>query len=300
MFDVTTKTQKDVYGIGFRKGILYKPLVRVHENTTGKTGTSVRFTLDPEIWGDERIDYLALKRRLRQLAYLNSGLKITYDVDAEDENGPVDISVDYQFNNGLQEYMNRLTKGKGLITQPLIFETEKNDIFVSIAMCYTDGFSSELKSFVNNVNTVYGGDHELGYKEAVAKVIKSYASENNLAKAGQIENEDTREGLMTILTLKVKDPVFEGQGKGKLKMSTVRSTVREITEELLTDYLNRDQKRAKDIVDKALRASKARQAAKKARDAARGLKSANTIDKPNKLKDCVSKKPEDIEIFLVE
>ena len=304
-FSVIVSTGGQQYRCDFEKGVIKKHLYKLKTKVPRReTGTTIIFVPDYEIWNSEWIDFKQVERRCRQLAYLNPGLTINLKIDSIDgEENPVKSEHSFCYNDGLHGYIERLTSGKSIIGDVVEFSgADTNFVGISVAMAWTDAYSNDLKSFVNNVRTVYGGDHETGFKEGLVKAIKRYALENNIIKdQKQIETSDCVEGLTVILSTRIKDPVYEGQGKGKLKMPAVRSDMRESVDNFLYDFLSKDTKRAKEIIEKILKAGKARLAAKRARDAARGVKEVNNIGGlPGKLADCSSKNPDDSEIMFVE
>lgn len=308
---LSIKTGGSRYEIEFEKGIITKNCTKVEDNVEG-TGTTVTYTFDEEIWGDETLDLNKVKKRMRQLAYLNPGLLIYVYFDTVDANGNEVKSEDqFFFPDGLKSYVEQLTKSKQLISEIALVNDvvestnqkgDPNPIDVQIAYAYTDSYSTDVYTFVNNVATENGGDHLTGFKMGVAKAIERYSLENKLVKnASDIASEDTQEGVVAIVSIKLKDPLFEGQGKSKIKMSNVRTAVRNVTENHLYDLLEQDMDQAKRIVNKTLMAAKARIAAKKARESARSKKELlESTGLPGKLADCQSRKPEECEIFLVE
>ena len=258
-----------------------------------------------EIWGEETIDYTLLEHKVRQLAYLNPGLTLWLYLDVKDSLGrELKTFHEYCYPNGIKDYVNKLSNNKIKLTDIFtVNNTSNKDNTVSLAFTWTDTYSNDIKSFVNNINTVDGGDHLTGFKEGIAKAIISYAVDNKYIKDKQdLTNDDTREGLIAVVSVSMKDPVFEGQNKHRMKSSVIRALIREDTAKYLYDVLDKNPDTAKVLIDKVLKASKARLAAKKAREAARGLKSISNTETglPGKLADCTSKNPEECELFLVE
>lgn len=322
-FSCIVKNDGHKYRCDYEKGITKKHLYKLKDKVPKEdTGTTIVFVPDSEIWESDWFRFKDIERRCRQLAYLNPGLKINLKIDSiDDEENEVKAEHHFCYDNGLHGYVERLTKGKSIVGNNIVElvkeskpipvssdNTDENELVednspgISIAMAWTDSYSFDIKSFVNNVRTVYGGDHETGFKEGLVKAVKKYALENNFVKdQKQIETGDCLEGLTVVLSTRIKDPVYEGQGKGKLKMSAVRSSIRESVDEFLYDFLSKDSKRAKEIIEKVLKAGKARLAAKRARDAARGIKEiSNSGGLPGKLADCITKDPSLAEIMLVE
>ena len=305
-FDVTVKTGGRVYETNFEKGIITQHTHEVGECDPAETGTSVSYVLDDEIWGEDVFDFHKLDTRLRQLAYLNPGLTMYLYLDTVDAEGkPVKKEEEYCFPEGVKAYVDELTKNKTVLMLPeLVTKTVENEkvggIDVSVALTYTASNSDNIKSFVNSINTEYGGDHETGLRMGISKAIERYALENKVIKdAKAIVSEDTREGLVAILNCSVADPNYEGQGKNKIRMPEVRAAVKNVVETWLYDYLSKDTVTAKKIMEKVLLAAKARVAATKARNAVRSA-SAISTGAVKGLADCSCKDPDQAEIFLVE
>lgn len=305
-FIVTVKTGGKVYETKFQKGIIVE---HTHETGTCEvedTGTSVSYILDDEIWGEDTFDFNRLKTRIRQLAYLNPDLTMYLYLDTKDAEGKaVKLEKEYCFPEGVKAYVEELIAKKAVITEPelikkTVLDEKVGSIDVSIALSYTKANSTDIKSFVNNICTEYGGDHETGLKAGIYRAVSQYAVEQGLVKdAKAITADDAREGLVAILNVAVADPNYEGQGKNKIRMPEVRAAVKDVVEEWLYDYLSRDMNRAKAVIERVLLAAKARAAAKRARDAVRGIKSIDngTVEG---LADCSSKDPSECSIFLVE
>ena len=305
-FNVTVKTGGKVYETNFEKGIITQHTHVVDDCDPAETGTAVSYVLDDEIWGEDVFDFTRLKTRIRQLAYLNPGLTMYLYLDTTDAEGnAVKLDEEYCFPEGVKAYVEELIAKKQPITEPeLITKTFQNEkvgsIDVSVALSYTQANSTDIKSFVNNINTEYGGDHETGLKMGISRAIERYALENKFIKNAKVlTSDDSREGLVAILNVAVADPNYEGQGKNKIRMPEVRAAVKDAVEAWLYDYLSRDVNRAKSVMDKVLMAAKARAAAKRARDAVRGVKSMDT-GAVEGLADCSCKDPAQCSIWLVE
>ena len=284
------------HAIDFAKGLITEKLHVLGPSEA--TGTIVQFKLDKEIWKEEVFDVKKIQKRLRQLAYLNPGLEISFASTMDEAN----IEETYCFPDGLKSYANRVLQGKTVISDIFHSHVNENDIDVAFAYAYTDGFSTELISFCNNIATEAGGDHQIGFYAGVSKAIERYGLEAGLMKtANDITAEDSREGLVGIISVKVKEPKFEGQGKSKIKMPEVRGVVKKIVEDYFFDALCQDDTKGKAILDQVMLAAKARSAAKRARDAVRKTKEAfDTSGLSGKLSDCQSRNAEESEIFLVE
>lgn len=313
--DVLVQTGGKKYLTRFAEGRITEHTHQI-EGEAKDSGTTVTFTPDKKIWKDETFDLKRIHQRIEQLAYLNPGLTMNLDIESKDAEGnEVKLKKSYNFPNGINAYIQKLCKGKDFVADPMYvkgsrqyeFEDDKGkkvmkDVNVKAAFAYTNSYTTNIMGFVNNIYQEYGGDHDNGFKAGILAAIRKYALESKLIKESkQIAAEDTREGLICVLCVSVADPNYEGQGKNNLRMPEVRNAVRQIVEDYLYDYLMKDNKRAKKIIDKCLRAAKVRESVKKARDAARGAKEiASSNGLPGKLADCSSRKPEECEIFFVE
>lgn len=299
IFNLTIWANNKKYLTKFEKGVAVLNTTEVEKDELdidNRTGTSVSFILDPEIWQDEKYDFTAVDKRLQQLAYLNPGLIIFF---ADHTNN----CKKYYYPEGIRAYVEKLTSSKPSLTDIISLNNIEDTNKVSISFRYTDTYNSMLKSFVNNISTDDGGTHEIGFKEGLAKAITAYALENNLIKEkNQINSEDTREGLVVVINLSIKDPVYDGQNKRCLISQEARKFLRETTFNFFYNYLSKNNKEAKTLIEKFISAAKARIAAKKAKEAIRCMKTANDSSSglPGKLADCSSKKPEECELFLVE
>jgi len=318
------------YQIDFARGKTVKPLYETgNKIESGKTGTEVHYVLDKEVWGEEWFDFTHIKNRLKELAYLNPGLTIPFYVESHDAEGKeVHIEETYCFPDGVREFIADAAKSKELLADPLVTSSkvkytvqvhpskvidgkvvtdysrnveEERSMDIDVAVAYTNAFSSNVISFVNNVKTEYGGDHETGFKTGIFAAAKQYLLDKKFIKNDkEVESDDCREGMIAIVSVKLRDPNFEGQGKGRIRMSIVRSSVKQAVEKAFAQFLNEDDNRANAIMEKIMRAVKAREAARKARNIARGIKSIEKAQVVDDLADCTCKDPEKSEIFLVE
>lgn len=295
-FEMNIYTGGKEYLLGFKKGVTTSKLSEIGQ--ADKTGTKVTFTLDREIWLDEVFDLKRLEKRLQQIAYMNPGLTIRYEVE-----GQAKPKV-FCYKDGLKEYMRVLTSGKECITPILYNEKEADGIKVTAALAWTTGYSQDVYSFVNNISTPAGGDHVTGLKTGLSKAVETVMGEGGFLKASEtMESDDAREGVVAIVSIKMKNaPRFEGQGKTKLKMPAARSAVNDLVREMVMELLHADDSMAKAVAKKVSEAIRARIAAKKARDAIRGIKavSSSVGSLPGKLADCTSKRQEETEIYIVE
>ena len=267
---------------------------------TEETGTLVRFKADPAIFTETTVyDFEQLNTRLRQLAFLNKDIRLTLT----DQRCDPPVKHDYKYEGGIIEYVSFLNKGKKVVSEPVIYvEGLQDGIFAEAALQYNDGYQTQIYSFANNIHTHEGGFHEDGFRMALTRVINKYARYNKMIKADEsLTQDDVKEGLVAIVSIKHPDPQFEGQTKTKLGNSEVRKIVSGIVGEKVTRFFMENPAAAKTIVEKAMVASKARVAARKARELTRRKSALDGITSlPGKLTDCSSKDAEECEIFIVE
>lgn len=293
-----------IYFQEYRKG---KAQAEVAEQgTTDKSGTIISFKPDAGIFAETEFRYEILAARLRELAYLNKGIKLTIlDKREMQENGNGDNYRQDVFysEKGLQEFVDYLdsTREK-LIEKPAAINTEKNDIPVEIALQYNTSFSENVHSYVNNINTIEGGTHLAGFRRGLTRTLKKYAEDSGLTSKLKfdINGDDFREGLTAIISIKVAEPQFEGQTKTKLGNSEVMGAVDQAVSTMLTNYLEENPKDAKAIVQKVILAATARHAARKARELVQRKNVLSGSGLPGKLADCADRDPQNCEIFLVE
>ena len=297
--EVTIKRDGYEYFISFKDGgHLDTPLTK--KNKTNKTGTKVRFLPDPEIFSHTQFSFTTVCERMMESAFLLQGLTIQV-IDEEDEKEET-----FHYENGLKAFVEYIDDDKTPIHDVVEFNGNKNKIDVSVALQYTDTYNENIVSFVNNVKTVDGGSHEVGLKSALTKVFNEYAKENGFLKAKDknLEGSDTREGLTAVLSLKIPENLlqFEGQTKGKLGTPIARSVVENIVSEKLQFFLQENKAIATKILEKMVKSRNAREAARKARDEARGGKDKNKKERTisGKLTPAQSKNPKINELFLVE
>ncbi|WP_446936934.1 DNA topoisomerase (ATP-hydrolyzing) subunit B [Lysinibacillus fusiformis] len=286
-----------IHEIKFQRGKTIQELKIIGD--TDRNGTTTRFKADPEIFKETTVyEYDILAHRIRELAYLNRGIRITIADEREGE----ERSTTYHYEGGIRSYVEHLNQSKEPIHDPIDVLGEKDGISVEIAMQYNAGFSSNIFSFANNINTYEGGTHESGFKTALTRVINDYARKGGLLKEADanLTGEDVREGLTAIVSIKHPDPQFEGQTKTKLG----NSEVSQITNALFSDGFERfmleNPTVARKVVEKGLMAARARVAAKKAREFTRRKNALEVSSLPGKLADCSSTNPADCEIYIVE
>lgn len=263
------------------------------------TGTKVTFLPDPEIFTETTVyEYDILQKRLRELAFLNRGIRITL----HDERGEGKEDT-YQYEGGIQSFVEYLNKNREKLHEPPIFlEGEKDGLTVEIAIQYNDSFASNIYSYANNIHTHEGGTHESGFKSALTRIINDYARKHNMLKEkdGNLTGDDVREGLTAIISVKIPDPQFEGQTKTKLGNSEARSITESLFAEEFSTYLNEHPQEAKRIVEKSLMAARAREAARKARELTRRKNALEFSALPGKLADCSSRDASISELYVVE
>lgn len=297
--EVTTRYQGEEYYISFKNGgHVDKKLTKL--GSTNKTGTTVHFMPDSEIFSSTKFNFSVICERMQECAFLVNGLsiEITDEIEGKTEK--------YLYHNGLESFVEYLNEGKNVLHKVLCFKATKDQINVSVALQYTDSYSENIVSFVNNVKTSDGGSHEVGFKTALTKVLNDYARENNFIKARDksFEGSDVREGLTAIISVQIPESIlqFEGQTKAKLGTPAARSIVEAVTTEKLKFFLEENKSIATMIVTKALKGKDAREAARKAREESRKGKDSKKIEKilsgkltPAQTKDKLSR-----ELFIVE
>ena len=296
---VQVRRDNKIYEQEYFKGETATELKVIGEYKTGKTGSRTQFWPDPEIFDETVYDYDTLQRRLREMAFLNKGLSISL----EDKRVSPHKKDKFCFEGGIKEFVEYLNKNKESINPTVFYyEAEKPGYSVEVALQYTDRYSENIISFANNIHTNEGGFHEVGFKSSLTRTINDYAKRNKLIKENEdsLQGEDVREGITAIVSVKLTNPQFEGQTKAKLGNAEVKGFVETNTSEHLTYFLEENPKQAKVIVDKCLKAQRAREAARKAREITRKSSVLETTSLPGKLADCSEKDPALSEIFLVE
>jgi len=263
---------------------------------TKKKGTKIRFKPDTEILTTDEFSYDILSKRLRELAFLNKGLTITIEDERSDQ------KESFFYKGGLSSFVKYLNRRRNALHDPIIIEGEKSDVQVEIAIQYNDTYNEKLFSFANNINTVEGGFHLSGFKAGLTRSINTYATNADLLKnvKAKISGDDVREGLTSIISVRIKSPQFEGQTKTKLGNSEVKGIVESLINEKLSSFLEENPGTAKKIIAKSVDAARARDAAKRARDLARNTGSLMDSTLPGKLADCQASDPAERELFLVE
>ena len=297
---VMREDDENVYGMDFKLGKVATAMTVVGKCPRHEHGTIVHFKPDPDIFTETTTyDINVLTKRIRELAFLNKGLKITIDDKRQEE----PTHEEFHYAGGIKHYIEFLNKGKEVIfPEPIYVEGEQNGIMVEVALQYTNDFHSNLLSFTNNIHTYEGGTHESGFKTALTRVINDYGRKSGLIKENDanLSGEDVREGLTAVVSIKHPNPQFEGQTKTKLGNSDARKVTDKLFSETFNKFMLENPTVAKQIVEKGLLAAKARIAAKRAREVTRKKNGLEISNLPGKLADNTSKDPEISELFIVE
>jgi DNA gyrase subunit B len=296
--EVTIYSEGKIYRQRYERGNVSYKLKVIGECPLEKTGTTVSFLPDKEIFEETVFDFNTLKHRLREMAFLTKNIKIVLRDDRNEE--PVEKTFHYE--GGIKEFVTYLNKGKTPIYPDVVYaEGMKDNVYVEVAMQHNDGYNEGCYSFVNNITTPEGGTHLTGFKNALTKTFNTYAKLNKLIKETEsLSGEDIREGLTAIVSVKLEEPQFEGQTKQKLGNSEARGSVDNIVSEQLMIYLEQHPQVAKVILEKSIMAQRARDAARKARDLTRRKSALDGMALPGKLADCSDKDPKNCEIYIVE
>ena len=297
--EVTICSEGKVYRQRYERGNTIYKLKVIGECPMEKTGTSVTFLPDKEIFEDTVYDFNTLKTRLREMAFLTKGLRIVLKDLREEEVK----EKEFHYEGGIKEFVEYLNHSKTELYNDIIYcEGMKDDVYVEVAFQHNDSYTENVYSFVNNINTPEGGTHLTGFRTAVTDTFNAYARKNKLLKEAEdnLSGEDIREGLTAIVSIKIGEPQFEGQTKQKLGNSEARGAVKSIVSEKLEIYLEQNPSVAKMILEKSIMAQRAREAARKARDLTRRKSALDGMALPGKLADCSDKNPENCEIYIVE
>ena len=297
-----------IYQMKFSRGDITQPIHVIGE--TDRRGTTVRFKPDPEMFDELVYHYDILHTRMQQQAFLNAGVTITiedarpveewYPEKKKDEETHRDVLC---YEGGIREYVAFLNKNKTPVTEDIIYiGGEKDDAFAEVAFQYNDGYSSQIISFANDVNTPEGGMHETGFKAALTRVVNDYGKRNNIIKtdADKLSGDDVLEGIAAVISVKLPDPQFEGQTKQKLGNAYIRTLVNSLMNDQLSEYFEEHPQAARMILEKAMMASRAREAARKAKESVRRKTGLESGQMPDKLQDCNERDPSLCEIYIVE
>ena len=295
--EVKVKRDGKIHEITFEKGVTKEPLKVVGQ--TDETGTLVHFIPDAEIFDETVYDYDTLRHRLRELSFLNRGITIILT-----DERPEEVRQEtFYFEGGISSFVEHLNRNKEVINpEPVYFNGTKDTTVVEIALQYNTSYSENIYSFVNNINTEEGGTHLAGFKSALTRAANDFARRQGIIKNNEdnLVGEDIREGLTCVISIKLREPQFEGQTKTKLGNSEVRGIVDSIVSEGLSEYFEENPVISKKIIEKSIMASRAREAARKARELTRRKNALEVSSLPGKLADCSVKDPEQAEIYLVE
>ena len=294
--EVTIQRDGGIYQMKFERGKTTMPLQKI--GSSDKTGTKVRFLADDTIFETLEYQYEVLENRFREMAFLTKGLKISI----EDLREETPKSATFHFEGGLISFVEYLNKNKEKINEKPIYIEKGGDFPLEIAIQYTTTYSENIYSFVNNINTIEGGTHLEGFKRSLTKVFNDYAKSHNILKEkdGNLQGEDIREGITAVISVKVKEPQFEGQTKTKLGNSEITGIVQSTMNETLSAFLEENPNIAKAILEKCISASRAREAARKARELVRRKNALESSTLPGKLADCSEKDAKKCEVYIVE
>ena len=308
--EVTIQRDGGIYQMKFERGKTVQPLTRIGDSD--KTGTKVRFLADDTIFETLNYEYEVLEKRFREMAFLTKGLKITIEDTRpqeveESEDGEIKDAKpkkgEFCFEGGLNSFVEFLDKNKEKINQlPIYIEKDDGEVPLEVAIQYTTAYSENIYTFVNNINTIEGGTHLEGFKRAVTKAFNDYARSHGVIKEKDpnLQGEDIREGMTAVISVKVKEPQFEGQTKTKLGNSNVAGIVATAVNDALSTFLEENPNVAKAILEKCISASRAREAARKARELVRKKNAMEGSTLPGKLADCSGKNAEENEVYIVE
>jgi DNA gyrase subunit B len=294
--EVEVKREGDIYFMSFERGAVKEPLEK--RGRVKSTGTRVTFLPDADIFDVSEYNSETLISRLRELAFLNKGIKIVFEDERVD-----DEPITLQYKGGIIEYVNYINRNKEVLhRKPIYMEAAKEEVEVEVALQYTTSYSETISSFANNINTHEGGTHLSGFRAALTKSLNDYAKKNNMFKKGNatISGDDSREGMSAIISVRLHDPQFEGQTKMKLGNRDVQGIVNSLVYEGLQEYFEENPTTANRLINKSLDAARAREAARKARDLTRRKGVLDSMGQAAKLADCSEKDPALCEIFIVE
>lgn len=295
--EISVKRDGKIHDQKYSRG---KPLNELEvKGDTEETGTSLRFLPDPEIFPETIFHHDILTKRLRELAFLNKGVEIIL-IDERTENGEERKEDIFKYEDGIKEFVGYLDENKNPLHDVIYFQKEKDDVDVEVALRYNSSYRETVFSFVNNINTIEGGTHLSGFKTAITRILNNYAKQLSNGKGIKFAGDDVKEGLTAVVSVKVLDPLFEGQTKTKLGNSEVFGIVSSVVGEALDIYFGEHPQDIKTIVQKVSDAARAREAARKARDLTRRKSVLDGAGLPGKLADCSNKNPEKCELYIVE
>lgn len=288
------KSKGKLYAQVYKRGVPESKIKVVGSVKKEETGTKITFYPDAEIFSTLEFDFGVITSRVRELAFLNPGVKIIVIDEKKD------VKEEFKYEGGLEEFVKWINRSKTSLHKPIYFKREQKETIIEIAVQYIEGYKENIFGFVNTINTVEGGTHISGFKTALTRAINDYATKKGLLKKEKLSGDDVREGLTAIVSIRIKNPQFEGQTKTKLGNSEIKGYVDSIVSVALSEYLEENPAIANKIASKAVSAARARDAAKKARDLIRRKSVVGFSGLPGKLSDCSSKKMEKTEIYIVE
>lgn len=294
---VEVKRDGKIYFQEYHRGVPKAPVKQIGTYKSENTGTKVTFRPDKEIFKATKFNFETVAERMRELAYLNKEVTMTLKDESEG------LEESYRFKGGLIDFVKYLDENRSPIHKPIYIEGERDNTPVEIALEYSDSYSENVHSYVNNINTIEGGTHLVGFRTALTRTFNNYAYKNGLIKESNkitLSGDDFKEGLTAVISIKVMEPQFEGQTKTKLGNGEVKSAVEMLVGEKLSEYLEENAPVAKKIIDKCMRAAEAREAARKARELVRRKNALDSMHLPGKLADCSINDPEHCEIYIVE
>ncbi|MEW6196029.1 MAG: DNA topoisomerase (ATP-hydrolyzing) subunit B [Bacteroidota bacterium] len=294
---VEVKRDGKIYTQEYHRGIPKAPVKQTGTYKSDRTGTTITFKPDKEIFKVTKFNFDTVAERMRELAYLNKEVSMTLKDEIEN------LEETYKFKGGLIDFVKYLDENRSPIHKPIYIEGERDNTPVEIAFEYSDSYSENVHSYVNNINTIEGGTHLVGFRTALTRTFNNYAYKNGLIKESNkitLSGDDFKEGLTAVISIKVMEPQFEGQTKTKLGNGEVKSAVEMLVGEKLSEYLEENASVAKKIIDKCMRAAEAREAARKARELVRRKNALDSMHLPGKLADCSINDPEHCEIYIVE
>ncbi|MFA7418480.1 MAG: DNA topoisomerase (ATP-hydrolyzing) subunit B [Melioribacteraceae bacterium] len=294
---VEVKRDGKIYFQEYRQGAPKDPVKQIGTYKSENTGTKVTFKPDKEIFKAIKFHFDTVAERLRELAYLNKEVTMTLKDESDDQEEV------FKFKGGLIDFVKYLDENRTAIHKPVYIEGEKDNVPVEVSFEYSDSYSENIHTYVNNINTIEGGTHLVGFRTALTRTFNNYAAKNGLIKENSkinLTGEDYKEGLTAVISVKVMEPQFEGQTKTKLGNSEVKSAVEMLVGEKLSEFLEENASTAKKIFEKCMRAAEAREAARKARELVRRKNALDSMHLPGKLADCSINDPEHCEIYIVE
>jgi len=292
------KREGKIYRQEYSRGKAKTKLKVIGKYNNNGSGTKIIFHPDDEIFSTIKFDFNTLATRLKEIAFLNAGLRINFIDERNGKEGGK--KEEFHYSGGLMEFVKWINRNKEQVHKPIYFKKQTKDIIAEVSIQYNNSYKEGIFGFVNTINTIEGGTHIVGFKTALTRVLNDYAHKNKLIKSGNLSGDDVREGITAVISIKIPEPQFEGQTKTKLGNSEIKGIIDSIVSSSLSEFFEENPAIAKKIVNKAVSAAKARSAAKKARELVRRKNAFGLSGLPGKLTDCSSKKRENTELFIVE